>query len=54
MTVLPLEARILHNREGRPSVNYLMQFEDVPEGAWYAEAVRWAASEGVVSGYSEF
>lgn len=44
--------QILHNREGRPSVNYLMQFEDVPEGAWYAEAVRWAASEGVVSGYS--
>lgn len=44
--------QILHNREGRPPVDYLTQFEDVPSGAWYAEAVRWAASEGVVSGYS--
>ena len=44
--------QILHNREGLPSVNYRMQFEDVPGSAWYAEAVRWAASEGIVSGYS--
>ena len=46
--------QILHNREGRPLVNYLMQFEDAPGGAWYAEAVRWAASEGVVFGYSSY
>ena len=29
-----------------------MQFADVPGSAWCAEAVRWAASKGVVSGYS--
>lgn len=46
--------QIVHNGEGRPSVHYMMQFEDVPSGAWYAEAVRWAASEGVVSGYSSY
>ena len=44
-------AQILHNREGRPVVNYLLRFEDVPNGAWYTEAVRWAAAQGVVSGY---
>jgi len=44
-------AQILHNREGRPAVNYLMQFVDVSGKEWYAEAVHWAASEGVVSGY---
>ena len=43
-------AQILHNREGWPAVNYLMRFADVPEGAWYTEAVRWAAAQGVVNG----
>ena len=44
---------ILHRLEGEPAVNYLMPFTDVAEGAWYAEAVRWAASEGIVTGVSE-
>lgn len=43
---------ILHRQEGEPVVNYLMTFDDVAESAYYAEAVRWAASEGVVNGYS--
>ncbi len=46
--------QILHNREGRPPVNYLMQFKDVPGGVWYTEAVRWAASQGVVNGYNRY
>ena len=44
---------ILWRLEGEPVVNYLMPFADVAEGAWYAEAVRWAASEGVVEGVSD-
>ena len=36
---------------GCPVVNYFMPFTDVDEGAWYAEAVRWAASEGITAGY---
>ncbi len=36
---------------GSPVVNYLMPFSDVEENAWYAEAVRWAASEGITAGY---
>lgn len=35
---------------GEPVVNYLMPFTDVDEGAWYAEAVRWAASERIAEG----
>lgn len=36
---------------GSPVVNYLMAFTDVDPGAWYGEAIRWAASEGVAGGY---
>ena len=43
---------ILWRLEGEPVVNYLMPFADVDGGAWYAEAVRWAASEGIVEGVS--
>jgi len=44
-------AQILNAMAGRPVVNYLMQFTDVPGGEWYTEAVRWAASTGVITGY---
>lgn len=43
---------ILWRAEGKPQVNLIMPFEDVAEGEYYAEAVRWAASEGIVKGYS--
>ena len=38
---------------GSPVVNYLMPFADVDESAYYAEAVRWAASTGIVTGLTE-
>ena len=38
---------------GSPVVNYLMPFTEVDEGAYYAEAVRWAASCGIVTGLTE-
>ncbi|MDE7219918.1 MAG: S-layer homology domain-containing protein [Oscillospiraceae bacterium] len=44
-------AQILFNKEGGPMVNYLMDFSDVAGEAWYAEAVRWAASQRIVGGY---
>ena len=43
---------MLWRLEGKPVVNYLMTFEDVEQDAWYAEAVRWAASEKIIEGYS--
>ena len=44
---------ILWRQAEKPVVNYLMQFSDVPEGQWYSEAVRWAASETLVAGYGD-
>lgn len=44
-------ATILWRMAGSPVVNFAMDFADVPEGQWYSEAIRWAASEGIVSGY---
>ena len=44
-------AQILFNKEGRPVVNYLLQYSDVADGAWYTEAIRWATSLGIVGGY---
>ena len=44
---------ILWRAEGQPIVDYLMSFADVDAGAYYGEAVRWAASEGIVKGYSD-
>ena len=44
---------ILWRQAEKPVVNYLMQFSDVPEGQWYSETVRWAASEKLVAGYGD-
>ena len=38
---------------GSPVVNYAMNMSDVPEGSYYAEAVRWALSEGIATGTTE-
>ena len=44
-------AQILFNKEGRPVVNYLLDFSDEAGEAWYTEAIRWATSQGIVGGY---
>ncbi len=44
---------ILWRAEGEPQTDYAMTFTDVDANSYYAEAVRWAASEKIVSGYSE-
>lgn len=38
---------------GKPVVNYAMNFSDVKESSYYTEAVRWAASLGIVTGLSK-
>ena len=43
-------AQILYNKEGRPVVTD-SAFDDVADGAWYADAITWAAANGIVSGY---
>ena len=44
---------VLWRIAGEPVVTAEYSFTDVPEDTWYTEAVRWAASNGLVNGYSE-
>lgn len=46
-------AAILWRLEGNPAPVSTADFSDVADGAWYAEAVRWAAGSGVVKGYAD-
>ena len=43
---------VLWRLEGCPIVNYAISFGDIDTEGWYTEAVRWAASAGIVNGYS--
>ena len=43
---------MLWRLEGMPAVSYDMTFADVSPDAWYTEAIRWAAAQGIVEGYS--
>ena len=44
---------VLWRMAGCPIVNYAMSFKDVEKENSYTEAVRWAASEGIVNGYTD-
>ena len=46
-------AAILYRQVGSPMVNTSVTFTDVAEGQWYTQAVRWANSAGVVTGYGD-
>lgn len=42
---------ILYRLEGSPAVSGTSSFTDVASGTYYADAVAWAAQNGIVSGY---
>ncbi len=42
---------ILWRQAGAPAADYALDFTDVASDAYYAEAVRWAVSQGVAAGY---
>ena len=44
---------ILHRQEGEPAAGSNASFSDVTSGAYYEDAVNWAAAEGIVNGYSD-
>ncbi len=44
-------AQVLYNKNGRPYVNSTSTFTDVVADAWYADAITWATSKGIISGY---
>ena len=42
---------VMYRMEGQPSVEGLSHhFQDVPEGAWYEDALIWAYNNGVING----
>jgi len=41
---------ILWNHDGKPESGSVA-FVDVPDGAWYTDAVNWAAANGIAAGY---
>ena len=43
--------QILYNKEGQPAATGGSAFTDVANGAWYFDAVTWAAENGIVGGY---
>ncbi len=44
---------MLWRMDGNPVAEAVSSFTDVPEGTWFTEAVSWAASLGIVSGYGD-
>lgn len=46
-------AVFLWRAAGKPAADGAMGFSDVRGGAYYTEAVRWAAGLGIVSGYGD-
>ena len=45
-------AAILYRIAGSPANTEKAGFTDVPQDAWYAEAVAWASANGIVAGYT--
>ena len=41
---------LLYRMAGTPAVSGGTGFLDVPQGAWYADAVRWAETAGIAQG----
>ena len=50
-TTRSMLATLLYRLEGEPAVTGGSAFTDVADSAWYADAVSWAAENGIVGGY---
>lgn len=46
-------ATLLYRMAGEPETSGVNQFTDVPQSAWYAKAVLWAAEQGVIKGVGD-
>ena len=49
-TTRAMVVTIIYRLAGSPGVSGTSDFTDVPAGAWYADAVTWAAKRGIVEG----
>ena len=43
---------VLYRMDGEPKTAKEYNFKDVPQNAYYADAVAWASKNGIVAGYS--
>ena len=50
-TTRAMLAQTLYRAAGSPAVSGSDAFTDTQDGAWYADAVLWAAQAGIISGY---
>jgi len=46
-------ATVLYRMAGSPAVSEKARFSDVKDGEWYSDAVVWAETNGIVTGYSD-
>ena len=46
-------ATVLHRMAGEPKADTAITFDDVESGTWYYNAVAWASSVGIVTGYGD-
>lgn len=44
---------VLWRMEGSPVTDDASRFDDVADGQWYTDAVRWASANGIVLGYGD-
>ncbi len=44
-------ATVLYRAKGSPAVSGAPTFNDVRAGQWYTNGIRWAAKEGLITGY---
>lgn len=44
---------VLYRQAGSPAVSGGSSFQDVADGAWYAQAINWSASVGIASGVGD-
>ena len=49
-TTRAMVVTIIYRLAGSPGVSGTSDFTDVPAGAWYSDAVTWAAKRGIVEG----
>ena len=46
-------AAILYRASGSPAVSASVSFNDVADNTWYTQAVAWASSNGIITGYGD-
>ncbi len=52
-TTRAMVATIIWNMAGKPKAEGKIHFTDVENGKWFTDAIRWAATTGIIVGYTD-